>query len=51
MLSLDINLDPLWASVNLNFPIFFGILIIPASITIAINLANYIIDKVSNIFK
>lgn len=50
-MSLDIDLAPLWTSVNTNFPIFFGILVVPAGIGIAIMLANFLIDKVRDAFK
>jgi hypothetical protein len=50
-MSLSIDLQPLWDSVNTNFPIFLGILAIPAGIGIAIALANFIIMKVREAFK
>lgn len=50
-MSLTIDLAPLWSSVNSNFPIFLGVLAIPAGIGIAITLSNFIIDKVKDAFK
>lgn len=50
-MSLDIDLQPLWDSINENFPTFLGVLAIPAGIAIAIVLANFIIGKVQDAFK
>jgi hypothetical protein len=50
-MSLDIDLAPLWTSIQDNFPMFFGILVIPAGIGIAIALANFLIEKVRDAFK
>lgn len=50
MLSLDIDLAPLWESINANFPVFFAVLVAPAGIALAVKLANFIIDKVSSAF-
>jgi len=50
-MSLSIDMAPLWDSVNNNFPVFLGILAIPAGIGIAIALANFIISKVQEAFR
>jgi hypothetical protein len=50
-MSLDIDLAPLWTSIENFFPTFFGILAIPAGIGVAIALAGFLIDKVRNAFK
>ena len=50
-MSLNIDLEPLWTAVNENFPIFLGVLAIPAGIGIAIAVATFIIDKVRDAFK
>ncbi len=50
-MSLDIDLDALWTSVETFFPIFFNVLVIPAGIGIAITLAMFLIDKVRSAFK
>ena len=49
-MSLDIDLTPLWTSIQENFPVFFGILVIPAGIAVAIKLAEFLIKKVSEAF-
>lgn len=49
-MSLSVDLAPLWTSIQENFPIFFGILVIPAGIAIAIKLAEFLIKKVSDAF-
>ena len=51
MLSLDVDLQPLFDQINVFFPIMLGILAIPAGIGIAIVLANYIITKVREAFR
>ena len=51
MLSLDVDLQPLFDAIGVYFPIFLGILAIPAGIGIAILLANFIIDKVRDAFR
>lgn len=49
-ISLDLNLDPLWASVNTYFPIFLGVLAVGGGIAIAMALGNYVIQKVIQAF-
>lgn len=50
MLSLDIDLAPLWEAINANFPVFFAVLVAPAGITLAVKLAGFIIGKVEKVF-
>lgn len=50
-MSLNIDLQPLWDSISLYFPVFFGILVVPAGIAVAIKLAEFLISKVSDAFK
>lgn len=50
-MSLDIDLDALWTSIETYFPTFFGILVIPAGISLAIGLAMMLIDRVRDAFK
>lgn len=49
-MSLDVDLQPLWDSISTYFPIFFGILVVPAGITVAIKLAEFLINKVREAF-
>lgn len=49
-LSLDLNLDPLWTSVNTYFPIFLGIVAIGGGIAIAIAIANFVIKALLGAF-
>ncbi len=49
-MSLNIDLTPLWTSINQYFPVFFGILVIPAGIAVAIKLAEFLIKKVHDAF-
>jgi hypothetical protein len=49
--SLDINLDPLWTNVNAQFPVFLAVVAIPGAISIALIIANMIIDKVRDAFR
>lgn len=50
-MSLNIDLQPLWDSISQYFPVFFGILVVPAGIAVAIKLAEFLISKVSDAFK
>jgi hypothetical protein len=50
-MSLNIDLQPLWDSIANYFPVFFGILVIPAGISVAIKLAEFLINKVRDAFK
>lgn len=50
-MSLDIDLQPLWDSIEVYFPVFFAVLVVPAGIGISIALANYLIDKVREAFR
>lgn len=50
-MSLNVDMAPLWGAIQDNFPVFFGILVIPAGIGIAIALANFLIGKVREAFK
>ena len=50
-MSLEVDLAPLWASIQDNFPIFFSVLVVPAGILVAIRLANFLINKVTQAFK
>lgn len=50
-MSLDIDLGPLWDSINTYFPVFFGVLVIPAGIAVAIKLAEFLINKVRDAFR
>ncbi len=50
-MSLNIDLQPLWDSISQYFPLFFGILVIPAGIGIAIKLSEFLISKVRDAFK
>jgi hypothetical protein len=50
-MSLNVDLTPLWDSISNYFPIFFGVLVIPAGIAIAIKLSEFLISKVRDAFK
>lgn len=50
MISLNVDLTPLWTTINQYFPIFFGVLVIPAGIGIAIRLVEFIVEKVRSAF-
>lgn len=49
-MSLDIDLSTLWESINTYFPVFFGVLVVPAGIALALKLGEWIISKVTKIF-
>lgn len=51
MSSLSVNLQPLWDSIATYFPIFFGVLVIPAGIAIAVRLSEFLIGKVQEAFR
>ncbi len=51
MSNLQIDLQPLWDSITAYFPLFFGILVIPAGIGIAIKLSEFLIGKVRDAFR
>ncbi len=50
-MSLNIDLTPLWDSISQYFPVFFGILVVPAGIVVAIRLAEFLIKKVQEAFR
>jgi hypothetical protein len=50
-MSLNIDLQPLWDSISAYFPVFFGVLVIPAGIAIAIKLSEFLISKVRDAFR
>lgn len=50
-MSLDIDLTPLWDSINQFFPIFFGVFAMIGGISIAIRLGEFLIDKIRDGFK
>jgi len=50
VISLNIDLAPLWTTINQYFPVFFGVLVIPAGIGIAIRLGEFLIEKVRSAF-
>lgn len=50
-LSLDLNLDPLWTSVNTYFPIFLGIVAIGGGIAIAIAISRFVINALLAAFR
>jgi hypothetical protein len=50
-MSLNFDLQPLWDSIMNYFPAFFGILVIPAGIGVAIKLAEFLINKVQEAFR
>lgn len=49
-MSLNIDMQPLWDSINANFPIFFGILATIGGIGIALKLGEFLINKVQSMF-
>lgn len=49
-MSLDIDLAPLWDSINANLPTFFGIFAIVGGISIAIALARMLIGEIKKAF-
>lgn len=50
MLSLDVDLQPLFDGINQFFPVFLAVLAVPAGIGIAIRLVDFIIKKVESAF-
>lgn len=50
-LSLDLDLTPLWESINTYFPLFLGVVAIGGGIAIAIALARFVINAVLSAFK
>jgi len=49
-MSLEIDLDPLWTSINTYFPVFFGVLAVAGGISIALRLGEFLIDKIRGAF-
>jgi hypothetical protein len=50
-LQLDIDLTPLFTSINQNLPTFFGIFAVVGGLSIAIVLARYLINAVKGAFE
>lgn len=50
-MSLDIDMTPLWDSINQFFPMFFAIFAFIGGISIAIRLGDFLIDKIRSSFK
>lgn len=50
-LVLDLDLDPLWSSINNFFPIFFGVLSVAGGLAIALQLGEFLIDKIRGAFR
>lgn len=49
--SLDIDLTPLWDSINTYFPVFFAVLAVAGGISIALRLGEFLLNKVQAAFK
>ena len=49
-MSLDIDTSPLITQISLMFPVFFGILIIPAGWRIALKMGHYLIEQFADAF-
>lgn len=49
-MSLEIDLQPLWDSINTNLPTFFGVFAVIGGISVAISLAMFLINEVKKAF-
>jgi hypothetical protein len=49
--SLEIDLQPLWDSINANLPTFFGVFAAIGGISVAISLALFLIGEVKKAFR
>ncbi|MBN8594802.1 MAG: hypothetical protein J0M33_23805 [Anaerolineae bacterium] len=50
-MSLELDLTPLWESINTYFPVFFGVLAVAGGIAIALRLGEFLIDNIKGAFK